>query len=57
MLKEKLSQVHEVEIRGDKTVCDILPEAVSAMEADYGTEYQTENHSGNRRREPDACHR
>ena len=39
VLKEKLSQVHEVEIRGDKTVCDILPEAVSAKEADYGTEY------------------
>lgn len=39
VLQEKLAQVHEVEIRGDETVCGILPNAMPATEADYGTEY------------------
>lgn len=30
---------HTVEIRGDQTVCGILPEAVPATEEDYGKEY------------------
>lgn len=39
VLKEKLEQVHEVEIRGDQRVCELLPDAVVATKADYGTEY------------------
>lgn len=39
VLKEKLEQVHEVEIRGDQRVCELLPDAVAATKADYGTEY------------------
>ncbi len=38
-LQKALEQVHEVEIRGDVQVCRILPDAVSATEADYGREY------------------
>ncbi len=39
VLKEKLEQIHEVEIRGDQRVCELLPDAVAATKADYGTEY------------------
>lgn len=39
VLKEKLEQVHGVEIRGDQRVCELLPDAVAATKADYGTEY------------------
>ena len=38
-LKEGLARVHEVEIRGDRQVCQILPEVKHAAEEDYGTEY------------------
>lgn len=38
-LQAGLSKVHTVEIRGDQTVCGILPEAVPATEEDYGKEY------------------
>lgn len=38
MLAEKLREKH-VEMRGDRKVCDILPDCVPATEADYGTEY------------------
>lgn len=38
-LERRLSEVHAVEIRGDETVCGILPQALAAQEADYGTEY------------------
>ena len=39
LLQQKLSQVHEVEIRGDELVCEILQDAKPASEADYETEY------------------
>lgn len=38
MLAEKLREKH-VEMRGDRKVCDILPDCIPATEADYGTEY------------------
>lgn len=38
-LRQRLMQVHAVEIRGDEKVCRILPEATQASEEDYGTEY------------------
>ena len=39
LLQQKLSQVHEVEIRGDELVCEVLQDARPASEADYETEY------------------
>ena len=39
LLQQKLSQVHEVEIRGDELVCEVLQDAKPASEADYETEY------------------
>jgi len=39
ILQEKLQAVHEVEIRGDRMVCDILTTAGAADESDYATEY------------------
>ncbi len=38
-LKERLDQVHAVEIRGDENVRGILPEALCASPEDYGKEY------------------
>ena len=38
-LERGLADVHDVEIRGDKTVCGILPQAHTAQDTDYGTEY------------------
>jgi len=38
-LARKLKKVHDVEIRGDRRVCEILPDCVSASEDDYGREY------------------
>lgn len=39
LLEKRLREVHEVEIRGDETVCSILKEAVPATEEDYSREY------------------
>lgn len=38
-LAQKIKQVHEVEIRGDEKVCEMLSDAVPATEEDYGREY------------------
>lgn len=38
-LDQKIKQVHEVEIRGDEKVCEMLSDAVPATEEDYGREY------------------
>lgn len=38
-LERSLAGVHAVEIRGDETVCGILPQAHMAQEEDYKTEY------------------
>ncbi|WWR14604.1 glutamate-5-semialdehyde dehydrogenase [Lachnospiraceae bacterium JLR.KK008] len=39
LLQKKIQEVHEVEIRGDEKVCDILEQASPASETDYATEY------------------